>query len=255
MEPATVLTPQQKNHFDVFGYLVLRQAFSHSEMAAITRTIEHVWAEDPQPVEQDERRSGGIVESRPELTALVTDERLYPIIEGLLGSELQWVGSEGNLSSSSTIGWHPDRKYYTSGEEHWMDFAQLKLMIYLDPVDRDSGCLRVIPGSHRMPFHRNLADQELSPEAKPFSVIGPEIPCMALESKPGDIVLFDHCIWHASFGGGSRRRYLAMKFAQRPTAPHHIESLHKYGTGVFAPAAEFTHHSDPRIRSMSRVPN
>ena len=135
-----------------------------------------------------------------------------------------------------------------------MDFAQIKVMMYLDNVGRDSGCLRVIPGSHRMPFHRRLGIQEMEPESQPFGLSGQEIPGATLESQPGDVILFNHFIWHAAFGGGKRRRYLAMKFTQWPTASHHIDSLRMYGEAVFAPDERFTGHDDPRIRALVRIP-
>ena len=249
-----MLSPRQRNHFDTFGYLFLNSAFDDAEIDAITRTLEEVWAEDSQPPENEERHTTGVVESRRELTPLVLDQRIYPALEQLLGPDPLWVGSEGIVSGSAAIGWHPDRKYYLREEEGWMDFDQVKIMMYLDRVGRDGGCLRVIPGSHRMPLHRDLAQQELNPGAQPFGLPASEIPCMALESQPGDVILFDHRLWHASFGGGRRRRYLAMKFAQRPTAARHIASLRKYGAGVFAPAESFVRHEDPRIRALVRVP-
>lgn len=250
-----MLTPQQLAHFDTFGFLFFRQVFSAAEMATFTQTAEEIWREDSQPVEHKERRWSYFVERRPLLTELVTDERVYPIIEQLLGPDLLWVGSEGNISSRSKVGWHPDRKYYKEGQEHCMDFAQIKMMIYLDKVSRDSGCLRVIPGSHKMPYHKHLAEQEINPDAQPFGVDGPEIPCAALESEPGDLLLFNHCIWHASFGGGERRRYVALKFTARPSAAHHIDSLQEYSAGVFEPHETFTNHHDPRVRAMARVPD
>ena len=38
-----MLTPKQKEHFDVFGFLCLRQAFSPDEMAEITQAADQVW--------------------------------------------------------------------------------------------------------------------------------------------------------------------------------------------------------------------
>ena len=105
-----MLTPQQRNHFHTFGYQLLRRAFDVREMAAITRVVEQAWAEDPAPLVHEEWRTSGIVERRPELTRLVTDDRVYPVIEQLLGPDPLWVGSEGNISRKTTVGWHPDRR-------------------------------------------------------------------------------------------------------------------------------------------------
>jgi ectoine hydroxylase-related dioxygenase (phytanoyl-CoA dioxygenase family) len=131
-----------------------------------------------------------------------------------------------------------------------MDFSQIKVMMYLDAVTRDTGCLRVIPGSHRMPLHKDLAEQEINGNAQPFAVEGKDLPCMALESKPGDVILFNHCIWHSAYGGGKDRRYVAMKFAAKPSRKDQLISLKKYTPKVFEPHDAFLAHENRKIREM-----
>ncbi len=134
-----------------------------------------------------------------------------------------------------------------------MDFARIKWMLYLDDVGPDSGCLRVIPGSHKMPLHKRLAKQETDPEIRPFGVEGRNIPAVSLASRPGDLILFSHTLWHAAFGGSTRRRYLALKFSGMPTADHHFESLRKYSRSAFEPHKNFVNSDDARIRSMVQI--
>ena len=121
--------------------------------------------------------------------------------------------------------------------------------MYFEKVLRDTGCLRVIPGSHRMPYHKALASQEIDPSSEPFGLDGSDIPCAALESEPGDVILFDHCIWHGAFGGGNRR-YIAMKFAATPTAEDQLTSLQRYTPMIFEPHDAFVDHDDARIRRL-----
>ena len=223
---------------------------SAQEMAAIMSAAEESWQSNPQEIESEERRNSFFLEREPQLAWLVTDEHIYAAVTELLGPALLWVGSEGNISSRSTVIWHPDRKYYLSGEEHWMDFAQIKIMIYLDEIDRDSGCLRVIPGSHKMPFHKSLANQEVNPESQPFGVDGPDIPCVALASQPGDVVLFNQYLWHGLHGGRKGRRFLAFKFAARPTTAQHLHTLQLYSPKVFQPHETFLNSEFTRIRDM-----
>ena len=52
------------------------------------------------------------------------------------------------------------------------DYRVLKIAFYLDPVDRDSGALRVIPGSHRLDgdrFARELEEHALADARRPLS--------------------------------------------------------------------------------------
>ena len=44
---------------------------------------------------------------------------------------------------------------------------------------------------------------------------GPEVPALILETNPGDIVVFNHNLKHAAFGGSERRRMYTMNFCRR----------------------------------------
>ena len=42
-----------------------------------------------------------------------------------------------------------------------------------------------------------------------------DVPAIPLETTPGDLLVFDLCIKHASFGGGTRRRMFTINLQQR----------------------------------------
>ncbi len=245
-----MLSPQEIAHFETFGYLFLPQLFPAAEMEEIRKTAEEIWSQNPQPITDGDRRLTYFVERSEQLTRLVEDERIYRRVGDLMGPGFIWVGSEGNVTYYNELKWHSDRKYYRREEERWMGYAQMKVMLYLDRVTRHTGCMRVIPGSHRMPLHRALGPQEIDPDSMPFGVTGPEIPCVALESKPGDVILFNHCIWHAMFGGGEGRCYIALKFAAKPTSEDHLRALEHYTKTVFDPHPAFLDSDSPRLRNM-----
>ena len=75
------------------------------------------------------------------LCGLLDDPRIEGIGSALLGDDFNYTGSDGNYYVGDTR-WHSDgyrdKKY-----------VSLKMAFYLDPVTRDTGCLRVVPGSHR----------------------------------------------------------------------------------------------------------
>ena len=245
-----MLTEQQLAHFSTFGFLLLKQAFSATEMAAFTSAAEELWREDPTPAANAERRLSYFVERQPLLTRMVADDRIHAVVHDLLGDRFIWGGSEGNISNRRDINWHPDRKYYRHGEEERIHFPQVKVMLYLQKLGKDSGCLRVIPGSPRMPYHKDLAQQEVDPASRPFGMAAQDIPCHALESEPGDVIFFNHCIWHSVSGGMQGRRYIGLKFAARPFAADHLKSLETYTSSIFQAHEAFLNNSDPRIRGM-----
>jgi hypothetical protein len=111
-----VLTDQQIAHFGTFGYLMLKQAFSEAEMETFVSAAKDLWAADAARETGKEQRFDTFFERSPVLTSIITDDRIHPVIETLLGSGFVWVGSEGNVSIRSEVNWHPDRKYYREGE-------------------------------------------------------------------------------------------------------------------------------------------
>ena len=91
------------------------------------------------------------------------------------------------------------------------------MAFYLDALRADTGALRVMPGSHRVGDEYadavEAARQHDGERYKNGEGIGPNwgmdgsaVPAVVLETIPGDVVLFDENLKHASFGGGGRRR-------------------------------------------------
>ena len=112
-------------------------------------------------------------------------------------------------------------------------YRGLKVAMYLDPVARGSGCLRVIPASHIManttldvlaPIHGS-APHNFSADGtiKRFGIPPREVPCHAIESEPGDLVIFKNQVFHASFGGKTGRRMIAINYKAKPnTYDEHV---------------------------------
>jgi ectoine hydroxylase-related dioxygenase (phytanoyl-CoA dioxygenase family) len=208
-----MISDEQVAYFHTFGFLMVRGLFNAEEMAAVSREFDARLTQDRQgqPFPGEKRQSlYGIAEKCLLMTALIEDDRLYKTAERLLGSGFVWLCSEGNLYVGETA-WHPDGTR--------MSFIPLKVSLYLDPLTKDTGCLRVIPGSHRMPFHEDIRS------LTKLGIPGPDLPCVPLESAPGDVIFANMNTWHAAFGGRTGRRHLALSFASEPTTEEHIDRL------------------------------
>jgi ectoine hydroxylase-related dioxygenase (phytanoyl-CoA dioxygenase family) len=245
-----MLTTEQQLHFDTFGFIVQRGLFSPDEIAAITREFDDVMTEarGGKSFAGEQQGLVRVVEQRPKLTQLVLDNRIYKPIEHWMGQDFIWSGSEANLTVHSEHRWHADRPGAAE-----VDYLRIKIMLYLDDVTKDRGCMRVIPGSHRMPLHTDLEPliaQKEDSSLNTFGVNGQDIPYFPLETQPGDVVFFNHCLWHGMFNGWVGRRYIALKFAVRPTTEVHITSLRRWSPYAFEPDEAFLNSEHPRIRRM-----
>ena len=259
-----MLTQEQISHFETFGLIVLRGLVSSEEMGAISEEFNEVLDEDRQGelFKGDHRQQViGCVEMRPAMMSIVDDDRIYEPLEQLLGPDFIFWGSDGDLFVGDKV-YHPDGSPRNEAE---FEYIRIKVGFYLDPLRKDTGCLRVVPGSHKKPLHDALMPQLHRPKgsAPPFGVEGRDLPAFPLETEPEDVIFFDQNTWHGSFGGGTGRRMLALSYFADPTTEDHIGYLrwnyenafdHIRGSSFtqkdYVHEAAFLDSDRPRIKSM-----
>jgi hypothetical protein len=208
------LTAQQKKFFEQFGYLHCPGLVSDS-IGWIIDEFEEIWAKCQTVKHTGEQRTmfpGNFICQTPKIATLMDDPRIDALCEGLMGPDYQYAGGDGNFYSGDT-GWHSDLMPNCG---FYKDCLHVKVAFYLDPVTRDTGALRVIPGSH-IPgdkFSENMGEILYK-----SGLAGKDVPSVALESNPGDVVAFTHNLKHASFGGSKRRRMFVMNMQAYPRTP------------------------------------
>jgi ectoine hydroxylase-related dioxygenase (phytanoyl-CoA dioxygenase family) len=202
-----LLSPQQKAYFEAFGFLLLPGLFA-DDIAELTAAFE-----SHEDLHFNDRREilAGFVKQHPRLEALLADPRVVNIVSTLISPDYEPCESDASLFYCDTS-WHAD----TFGSP--LDVYHVKLSFYLDPLVAATGAIRMIPGTHKYdsPYAELLRDR-LSDHAaieRHFGVRPDEIPAWALETRPGDLVVWNMAILHASFGGGERRRLFSLNFRQ-----------------------------------------
>ena len=262
-----MITSQQKVQFDVFGFLVIQHLFSPEEVSVITREFEAALLEDRdgRPFDGHTRQSvEDWFRGRAPVEFLANDERVHGPIQQLLGPGYVFQkGNDGNFYVGDT-GWHADMgwdPHIPEGRNDpnridgpWKDHyvPSIKVAFYLDPVGEDTGCLRVIPGAHRSPYHEQFWSLHMNvpdtvsgfesvrpkllemweqatgdpesgerflsdPDMNHFGMAPRDIPSYPIESEPGDAVFFSHQMWHSSFGGKVGRRMFTLNFRSAQT--------------------------------------
>ena len=210
----TRLTKEQLAQFDTFGYLGFPGLLA-DRADEIIAAFEAVWAKhggghDGKP--HDEKARSVVVQFLDQsevLSTLLDDLRIHDIAASILGDDFNYMGSDGNFYVGDTR-WHSDGYGGRGGLKH------IKLAFYLDPITRDTGALRVMPGSHRVgePYAEQL-QREVQKSGELWGIPGSQVPAQALETKAGDVLVFNHDIKHSAWGGSTRRRMFTMNCCQR----------------------------------------
>lgn len=222
MEPLMELSAQQKQFFETFGYLVLPALLS-DEIGWITEEFEAVFRD--RGVVHDGRQRSCIVpfiDQRERLCTLLDHPKVLGLISGLIGEDFNYLGGDGNYYTGDTS-WHSDGFHHVG--------KYLKIALYLDPVARDTGCLRVIPGTHRMDAEKTWDARQAGRSKELWGIEPQDVPATALESQPGDVVAFNHNLMHASFGGSARRRMFTLNNCSHCQTPEEFGDLKRYIAG------------------------
>ena len=214
------LTNQQINYFQTFGYLVFKGLLAN-EISEITQRFERVWSDlggGHYGRKHDKKQRSAFVpfiDQDEYLSAILDNEMIDGIASSILGDDYNYTSSDGNFYVGDT-GWHSDG--YTR-----VKYVSIKMAMYLDAVTSNTGCLRVIPGSHHVGdafaefLHEASHNSKQQKQEELWGITGIDVPAVALESNPGDLVVFNHRLKHSSFGGGDSRRMFTINFQE-----HHL---------------------------------
>lgn len=205
-----MLSQAQIDHFHTFGYAVLRQRFTPAEVAALQREsrseLEHQYRHLPFDGTRRHFCCMNDDERTPTFARLLEDPRFLDAAEQLVGPVAP-IWCDANRYVDPTTHWHPDMQPGEWGHRT----AAVKFCIYLEPLRASTGALRVIPGSHLRPYHDTVRAY--------LDAHGPrvdEVPAVACETDPGDVIVFSTPTWHASWGGGRDRSLCTVAYYRMP---------------------------------------
>jgi ectoine hydroxylase-related dioxygenase (phytanoyl-CoA dioxygenase family) len=215
------ITQQQIRFFETFGFLKLTQAFS-GDIGWITSEFEQVFA-DRGIVHDGTKRSCVVpfIDQREKLSTLLDHPVITNAAAALLGENYNYLNGDGNYYSGDTP-WHTDGSH-TVGK-------YIKMAFYLDPVRADSGALRVVPGSHLIDTKWNGHNLRQAEEL--YGIAQRDVPAYPLETNPGDLLIFNHNIMHASFGGSGFRRMFTLNLCRRAETPEETADMQGFINGL-----------------------
>lgn len=150
------MTDRQRFFFEANGYLVLEDALSADELAALraaAAAAEARWRADPSLPgvrRPDLEQVMAILEYDPLFLDLLTHRRVFPILYEILGPDVMLLDHDYFISPpGATIndGWHYDTDF--QGVDQVRSTVMAKVFYVLRDIPPDGGATLVLPGSHR----------------------------------------------------------------------------------------------------------
>lgn len=152
------------------------------------------------------------------LDDLMRDARILDAVEDLIGPDILcwnsifWIKE---ARSASFVSWHQDLKYWG------LDCDDLvTAWVALSPATVESGCMRVLPGSHRKELlpHDDVYDADnMLTRGQEIAVAVNESEAMTMALQPGEMSLHNVRLAHASGPNRSDDRRIGVSFHYMPT--------------------------------------
>jgi Phytanoyl-CoA dioxygenase (PhyH) len=181
----------QRAHFETFGFVVVPDCFDVNALAAeLDRSMFEAFhgRSDANTGPVDNRfRYVPLMVGRTPISMELTNRFAHTAVE-LLRAPILPGRTKGTEYHGATD-WHRD----SDGPLRSIGFV-----CYLDALDGDTGALQVVPGSHHGEFAASIL--AYIDEQRP-------VPAAALGTSPGDAIVFDERLFHASAGGETRRQW------------------------------------------------
>jgi hypothetical protein len=178
-----------------FGFVVIRQFF---EAAPLADEIDRVLR--PGSASQQVAHYSGLnFQYVPMMTAetpasLSLLDRAGALAEALLGGPVLPTRAKGVRYIGNTP-WHTDSE---------SPIKSIGFIAYCESLNAENGALRVLPGSHYGEYRDAIRALGATVER---TVAAP--PAHVIETEPGDLILMDEHLFHASSGGAVRRQWRA----------------------------------------------
>ena len=213
--PTKFLSPAQIEHFSWHGFLPPVRILDESEAQILRAQVEQFETNYPKLKGQLDFKANLIL---PCIDRLSRDSRLLDLMEDLLGPDLLHWNSTFRIKEPKTrqhAAWHQDTAYIKL--KPFLSICWLAL----SHANSKSGCLRVIPGSHRgaLLAHSEGSDPDsILSRAQYIDETFDQSGAIDIELAPGEATVINHSIIHASNPNQSDDRRIGLLMDYLPTS-------------------------------------
>jgi ectoine hydroxylase-related dioxygenase (phytanoyl-CoA dioxygenase family) len=206
---------EQLRNYEEHGYAVFRNVLPPETMKQVAGHVEWLMAQHPDRSGED--LGNDLITHDPFWVRLVSEPGLLDVAQLFLGPDLALFASHyisKEPYSGKAVLWHQDGAYWPLEPMN-----VLTCWLAVDRATRENGCLKVIPGSHR------LALASLRDNTDVDNVLGSESDldvdesaAVYLELEPGDVEVHHPNILHASDPNKSPHRRCGLTIRYIPTS-------------------------------------
>jgi ectoine hydroxylase-related dioxygenase (phytanoyl-CoA dioxygenase family) len=261
-EKTCSLTPEQGEFYRANGYLLAEGVFAPEEAAYFRREahdlVRRLSTASDAGVSGSGWASGAKVTDLPRellhchnvqfhsaaFSRLIVDPRFTDRAADLIGPNVQLHHTKMFIKPperGAPFPMHQDYPYFPH-ERHTMTAA----ILFFDDAPLEKGCVRVVPGSHKLGPQDHLSDggHHLPVERFPVSEA---VPCPA---KAGDVLFFTYLTIHGSGVNESNEARTSMLVQMRDPTDHPLKQTHlSRGQGMMLRGI------DPEADAASSVPS
>ena len=209
-----MLTREQIETYDREGYVKVEGVFTEAETqelaSEMTRVIE-AWGQETvgwrgpwrdRYLPEDERlNTKAVFMHNPHFYSaswgrVIFHDRLTTSVQDLVGGAIQWHHTVLHAKPpelGTPFPMHQDFPFYPHDGPHFVD-----CLLHLDDTPEESGCLRVVPGSHKLGPLTHVLGPDTSPHL-PMDAYHPDkLDSVEVPAARGDVIFFNYQTIHWS---------------------------------------------------------
>ena len=201
--------------YDEAGFTVFRDVIDRD---LIGEASDHVaWLQEQHPDLGGEELGHTLLAHDPFWVRLISDPRLLDIAETFIGPDIALFASHYISKPPFTgkpVFWHQDGVYWPLEP-----MKVVTLWLSVDESNTDNGCLRVVPGSHKMDFKMHVENlREANVLGSEIAVDVDEKDAYDIVLHPGDVDVHHPNIIHGSDANTSPNRRCGLTIRYIPTS-------------------------------------
>lgn len=235
---AKVLDAAALRQYTEQGYYHPVDVLTATEVAAYRARLEAVERAQGHPITGPQRSKSHLLYTW--VDELIRHPLILDAVEDLIGPDILcwnsvwWIKEP---ASQAYVAWHQDRLYVGLDTD-----AFVTAWLALSPATCESGCMRILPGSHRDALLRHVdhfTEDNMLSRGQEIAVPVDESRAVAMELAPGQVSLHNVGLAHASAPNRSHDRRIGLSLHYIPTSSRQLAIANDTATLV---RGEDRHH-------------